>query len=69
LCSLLRHWYVAAAICLAAGVGAAGLLLWQAAVFGGRLHRLTEAAAHETGLAPVDPLDQKPPNATRPQAA
>jgi hypothetical protein len=36
--------------------GAAGLLFWQGAVFGGRLHRLIEAAAREAGLLPVDPL-------------
>jgi glycosyltransferase involved in cell wall biosynthesis len=69
LASLLRHWYAAAAIWLVTGVGAGGLLLWQAAVFGGRLHRLIEAAACEAGLTPVDPLDQKPSGeAARPQA-
>jgi glycosyltransferase involved in cell wall biosynthesis len=48
------HGRAGATICILAAIAAGGLFLWQAAVFGGRLHRLIEAAAREMGLAPVD---------------
>jgi glycosyltransferase involved in cell wall biosynthesis len=56
LASLIAHRPAAAAICIAAIAAAGGLLFWQGVVFGGRLHRLIEAAAREAGLLPVDPL-------------
>jgi O-antigen biosynthesis protein len=56
LATLAGSWFVAAAIGIAALAAAGGLLLWQAAVLGGRLHHLIEGAARDTALVPVAPL-------------
>ena len=56
LASLVGHRFAPAAIAFVGGFAGGGFFLWQAAVFGGRLHRLAEAAADEAGLIPVDPL-------------
>ncbi len=46
---------IAVPLAVAAAVSAVAVG-WQAAVFAGRLHQIIEAAAHETGLVPVDPV-------------
>lgn len=56
LACLLGHSRAGLVISVLAAIGVGGLFFWQAAVFGGRLHRLIEAAAHAAGLTPVAPL-------------
>jgi hypothetical protein len=46
---------IAVALAVVAAVSAVAVG-WQAVVFAGRLHQIIEAAAHETGLVPVDPV-------------
>jgi len=59
--SLLGHSRAGLALCILMAIGAGGLFFWRAAVFGGRLHRLIEAASREAGLTPVDPLGRAQP--------
>jgi O-antigen biosynthesis protein len=54
---------------IVAAIGVGGLFFWQASVFGGRLHRLIEAAAREVGLTPVAPLARAGPLAGSQPAA
>jgi glycosyltransferase involved in cell wall biosynthesis len=61
LACLLGHGRVGAVICSLAAIAVGGLFFWQAAVFGGRLHRLVEAAARAAGLTPVYPLGRTTP--------
>jgi glycosyltransferase involved in cell wall biosynthesis len=66
---LFGHSRVGTAICFLAAIGVGGLFFWQAAVFGGRLHRLIEAAAREAGLTPVDPIGRAPQSISPPRTA
>ena len=63
LLSLVSGWHVAAAFFVLLTVIAGGAVLWQIAVYAGRLHRLIEAAAREAGLVPVDPITRGAPPA------
>jgi glycosyltransferase involved in cell wall biosynthesis len=56
LLSLLFGWIVAAGMLFVLAFAACGFAGWQLAVFGGRLHRLSEAAARECQLIPVEPI-------------
>jgi hypothetical protein len=69
LVSLLGHSRAGMAIAIVVAIGVGGLVLWQAAVFGGRLHRLIETAAREAGLTAVDPLGRTPQPASPPRTA
>ncbi len=61
LLALIFHWPAFAAVFAIIAAGTIGAAGWQLAVFAGRLHRIVEAAAHETGLTPVDPLTRPLP--------
>jgi hypothetical protein len=66
---LLGHSRAGLVISVLAAIGVGGLFFWQAFVFGGRLHRLIEAAAREVGLTPVAPLGRAgPPVGSQPAA-
>jgi glycosyltransferase involved in cell wall biosynthesis len=69
LVSLLSGGAIAAAIFLVLTVVAGGFTGWQLAIFGGRLHRLIEAAARENRLIPVEPIALRPSVARAPGSA
>ncbi|HEV2188173.1 MAG TPA: glycosyltransferase [Stellaceae bacterium] len=69
LASLLGHSRAGLALCILAVIGAGGLFCWQAVVFGGRIHRLIEAAAREVGLTPVNLIARQAQPVSPPRTA